>query len=248
MYELPLFPLNTVLFPGMPLELHIFEERYKLMIGQCIDQNKPFGVALIRTGRVEHGILPDPYRVGCAAHISRVQPLWQGRMNILAIGRERFRIISLDRTRPYLVGMVESFPLIGLEQSVVTQSSRRLRRLVERFLEIMKDTGQLRFKSHQPLPRNPLSLAFLAAVLLHLPPAHQQTLLAHVVSSQTTTAPGPLVFKTFVAQQQALLEIESASTLLDDLCVIYRREVALLRSTGIAADHKDETPLRFSDN
>ena len=48
--ELPLFPLNTVLFPGMVLPLHIFEERYKLMIGRCMEGSRPFGVVAIREG------------------------------------------------------------------------------------------------------------------------------------------------------------------------------------------------------
>ena len=51
MATLPLFPLNTVLFPGMQLKLHIFEERYKLMINSCIESNQPFGVVLIKEGR-----------------------------------------------------------------------------------------------------------------------------------------------------------------------------------------------------
>ena len=48
--KLPLFPLNTVLFPGAPIQLHIFEERYRLMIGRCLEQSSPFGVVLIRSG------------------------------------------------------------------------------------------------------------------------------------------------------------------------------------------------------
>ena len=56
MFEIPLFPLNTVLFPGMPLSLHIFEERYKLMIKHCLDEECPFGVLLIREGKEVDGI------------------------------------------------------------------------------------------------------------------------------------------------------------------------------------------------
>src|SRR5689334_2525159 len=48
--KLPIFPLNTVLFPGAPIQLHIFEERYRLMIGRCLEQSSPFGVALLRSG------------------------------------------------------------------------------------------------------------------------------------------------------------------------------------------------------
>ena len=67
-YKLPLFPLQTVLFPGAPILLHIFEERYRLMIGRCLEQNSPFGVVLIRQGTE---VDPDaiPYGVGTTAQI-----------------------------------------------------------------------------------------------------------------------------------------------------------------------------------
>ena len=69
--ELPLFPLNTVLFPGATLPLHIFEDRYKEMISQCIEEHRPFGVLLIRKGR-EAGDLAEPFEIGTTAHIARV--------------------------------------------------------------------------------------------------------------------------------------------------------------------------------
>src|SRR5687767_13844296 len=102
MTELPLFPLNTVLFPAMPLKLHIFEERYKTMINECIDNNSPFGVLLIDTGADSGGPLAKPHLIGCTAHITRVQRLPFGRMNIMAVGRERFRVNALFQNKPYL--------------------------------------------------------------------------------------------------------------------------------------------------
>src|SRR5205814_5524803 len=84
-----LFPLNTVLFPGMPLPLHIFEERYKLMIGRCLEEERPFGVVLIQSGP-EVGGTAVPHRVGTTAHIAAVRRLDDGRMNLIAIGQERF--------------------------------------------------------------------------------------------------------------------------------------------------------------
>ncbi|HQF70729.1 MAG TPA: LON peptidase substrate-binding domain-containing protein, partial [Promineifilum sp.] len=69
MYELPLFPLNLVLFPGMPLPLHIFEERYKEMVADCLRENRPFGVVLIAEGRAEGGAPARPHVVGCTAEI-----------------------------------------------------------------------------------------------------------------------------------------------------------------------------------
>ena len=67
--DLPLFPLNTVLFPGMVLPLHIFEERYKLMINHCLEEERPFGVLLIREGK-EVGSGAVPYQVGTTTMIA----------------------------------------------------------------------------------------------------------------------------------------------------------------------------------
>ncbi|MCA9971687.1 MAG: LON peptidase substrate-binding domain-containing protein, partial [Anaerolineales bacterium] len=110
-FELPLFPLNTVLFPGMYLPLHIFEPRYKEMIRLCLDEKRPFGVVYIQDGQAEGGPLPEPHTVGCTAHIMQMQPLEDGRMNIMTIGRDRFRVLAVERERPYLVGQVERIPL-----------------------------------------------------------------------------------------------------------------------------------------
>ena len=66
--ELPIFPLGTVLFPGMPLPLHIFEERYKRMIGRCLDGDRAFGVTLLKSGR-EVGGPAIPHEVGTIARI-----------------------------------------------------------------------------------------------------------------------------------------------------------------------------------
>jgi Lon protease-like protein len=106
MERIPLFPLNTVLFPHAPLPLHIFEQRYRDMIGRCIDEQSPFGVVLIRSG-LEVGGLAEPFDIGTTARISRVQRLPDGRMNLVAIGRSRFRIHALDASRPHLEGDVE---------------------------------------------------------------------------------------------------------------------------------------------
>jgi len=72
MFELPLFPLNTVLYPGTPLYLHIFEPRYQRMINLCLNEHRPFGVVLIRHGQEALGPLAEPYRIGCTADIIRV--------------------------------------------------------------------------------------------------------------------------------------------------------------------------------
>ena len=75
---LPLFPLNLVLFPGMPLPLHILEERYRAMIGECRDTEQPFGVVLIKEG-LEVGGPADPFMTGTSARIVRVEDMDDGR-------------------------------------------------------------------------------------------------------------------------------------------------------------------------
>lgn len=104
--ELPLFPLNSVLFPGATLPIHIFEERYKLMVRWCLDNTSLFGVLLIRSGE-EAGGAAEPFETGTAARISRVQHLDEGRMNLTCLGEHRFRLLRKLSESPYLVGEVE---------------------------------------------------------------------------------------------------------------------------------------------
>lgn len=103
--KLPLFPLHVILFPGATLSLHIFEPRYREMVGRCLMHDEPFGVVLIQEGE-EVGGHVAPERVGTTAAIiaSRKHP--DGRYDIVAEGRRRFAIEALDRGRPYLRGDV----------------------------------------------------------------------------------------------------------------------------------------------
>ena len=104
--ELPLFPLNAVLFPGATLPLHIFEERYKQMIRHCLEERTPFGVLLIRRGSAV-GEPAEPFEIGTTAHIARVEHLQEGRMNLICLGGRRFRLLRMVQREPYLVGEVE---------------------------------------------------------------------------------------------------------------------------------------------
>ena len=104
--ELPLFPLNSVvLFPGMKLPLHIFEERYKAMIGACSEHDAPFGVLLIKEGQ-EVGDPAHPFQIGTTARITEVQELEDGRMNISTLGERRFEVVEIIQQVPHLVGMI----------------------------------------------------------------------------------------------------------------------------------------------
>ena len=103
--DLPLFPLNVVLYPGMALPLRIFEERYKLMMQKCLEGDRTFGVVLIREGK-EVGGSAIPFEVGTLARITDVVPQGQGRMHLSAIGQDVFRIVDVQQITPYMVGRV----------------------------------------------------------------------------------------------------------------------------------------------
>lgn len=99
---LPLFPLQVVVFPRTRLPLHIFEERYKEMVGDAIRESSEFGVVLAK----EEGIV----NAGCTVVVERVVKRYpDGRMDVLTSGRRRFEVISLNQERDYLQGEVEYF-------------------------------------------------------------------------------------------------------------------------------------------
>lgn len=175
MFEIPLFPLHTVLFPGMPLTLHIFEERYKQMIQLCLRQHAPFGVALIRRGQ-EVGGAAEPHAIGCTARVTHVQPLEDGRMNLLAVGQDRIRIRELKHDKPYLVGVVELWPLAAADAPKLAAANEQLRPLVSRYLTILASADQVDLNTIK-LPAEPEAFAFLAASLLQIPVEKKQTLL-----------------------------------------------------------------------
>ena len=99
---IPLFPLGLVLLPQMPLHLHIFEERYKIMIGECLEKNKEFGIVYFNG--------TDIQAIGCTASIQRVLKRYDdGRLDILTRGENRFEINEVVDHKPYLEAGVTFF-------------------------------------------------------------------------------------------------------------------------------------------
>jgi Lon protease-like protein len=122
--QLRLFPLQTVLFPGMRMPLHIFEERYRTMIRECIEEDAPFGVLLIREG-AEVGGGAVPHNTGTTARITQVEYLEDGRMNIFTIGAQRFRVSQISTEREYLTGdveIIEQAPPTGAAQALMPRA------------------------------------------------------------------------------------------------------------------------------
>ncbi len=126
---LPLFPLEVVLLPGTPLPLHIFEPRYKEMIGECIANSAPFGV--VRA--LEEGIA----EVGCTAEIMTVTKEYpDGRLDLIAEGRKRFEVLELNQERSFLRAEVL---LIPDEPESVAQEERA--RAIQLHLDILSLAG-----------------------------------------------------------------------------------------------------------
>jgi Lon protease-like protein len=132
--KVPLFPLDVVLFPGTPLPLHIFEERYKEMIGECLTERSGFGVVRAQ----QEGLAV----VGCMARIVRVLHEYDdGRLDILCEGRDRFEIEMLDNSRDFLQAEVDFFNDDGAES---TRQSR------EECLALHFEVLELAGVNHQP--------------------------------------------------------------------------------------------------
>ena len=201
MSTFPLFPLNLVLFPGLPVKLNIFEPRYKQMLKRCLETGDMFGVVLIRRGRESLGPLADPFLIGCTAQLIQVEQTPDERYDITAIGRERFRITSLDRMSfPYLTGSIEMYPFSAPADTPLQDNARQLRPWVKRYFDVLSEASNAQMDSRY-LPNDPMGLAFLATYLLQIPPE----------------------------EKQKILEIEQAVQVIRAVTALYRREVALLK-------------------
>ena len=180
-YELPLFPLNAVLFPSQTLPLHIFEPRYRVMIQKCVDANEPFGVVLAQNEE------PDqPFDVGTSARVTEVKKLPDGRMNIVAMGEERFRLHDWRESADgYLIGDVTAYPFQAdetLEHGLTESVSKRL----SQYLKLLAKANNMRFRFDQ-FPTAPLDVALFAAIALRLPLETKQQLLSRDRLSELLT-------------------------------------------------------------
>lgn len=169
--DLRLFPLNTVLFPGMRLPLHIFEERYKIMIRECIEEDAPFGVVLIKSGE-EVGDTPQPYDVGTTARILQVQYLDDGRLNIFTTGQQRFRILAVTTTEPYMRAEVTLLD----QQPAADQAWFALPRAKQMFDDYLKTYFAIadQWVREVYLPDDPADAADYIAARCDVPPEAKQ--------------------------------------------------------------------------
>lgn len=175
-YDLPLFPLNLVLYPFTRIQLHIFEHRYRQMVRYCLDNDEPFGIVLIRSGD-EVGGIADPYLVGTAVRILDVYHHSDGRMDITVQGTDRFRIREMDESRPYLWGKVERVEdVMDYSETVeVAETADTAKSLINQLLNSNLDLRD--FNVSVIFPDSPEELSFRIASMLELPPLKMQTLL-----------------------------------------------------------------------
>jgi Lon protease-like protein len=172
--------LNTVLFPGMLLPLHIFEPRYREMIKHCLDGDRTFGVCLIASGP-EVGGDANPFPVGTTCEIRTVEPLEDGRMHLVTFGVERFRIRKLIREQAYLEAEVESVPdeeppeLGDLPDAVREATEQYVRRAL---------AAQGEANQEFDLPEDPVALSHLIGFVVPAEPRIRQELLETSVAER----------------------------------------------------------------
>jgi Lon protease-like protein len=173
--RLRLFPLNTVLFPGAVLNLHIFEPRYKQLINECLESGEGFGVALIAEGSEAGDPDVKPCTIGSIAEIVDVQPLPFGRYFISTIGRERFRIREIVSRDPYLTVDAELIEEDFTEDDEMENLADRVRLLFVEYLELVVEfSGQ---EASVDLPGDAQGTSFLVGDSLQIADEIKQRLL-----------------------------------------------------------------------
>jgi Lon protease-like protein len=188
--RLPLFPLGTVLFPGMLLPLHIFEDRYKQLVHDLMDGPEPhrFGVIAIKKGR-ETGIegVSSLYEVGCTATVRESEENAEGGFEVVAVGSQRFRLEALDESRPYLQGDVEFLAEDEGETAAAGRAAHLVAAAFQAYLDVLTARG-LAQVSVPDLPEEPVLLSYLVAASMIIDLPDRQALLAEPDSISRLTA------------------------------------------------------------
>ena len=208
--RLPLFPLGTVLFPGLLLPLHVFEERYRLLVEELTSlpegASRRFGVVAIRRGREvgDEGV-EALYDVGCTAELRRVTAYDDGRYDVITTGVTRFRLLETDASAPYLAADVDLLPeVVGPEGETAGLVHEVAARFSE-YLDVVA-TAQGSPVETPEMPEDPLVLSYLVAATMLLD----------------------------LGDRQQLLSEESAADRLRSELALLTRETKLLRVLGAA--------------
>ena len=198
--EIPLFPLNLVLFPGMPLPLHIFEERYKAMIGDCMRYNQPFGVSLIRSGQ-EVGSAAEPFTTGTSARVLRSEILEEGRINIITKGERRYQIVEITQQEPHVAALVQY-----LDEAVGEGFTGISPELIQEYTKLIQGLMTLSggYTSEVTIPEDPVELSYMIAANLDAPTPVRQELLEVPTASDRLNRLIPLLKRRNHALQEEI--------------------------------------------
>ena len=184
----------------------------------CYTENRPFGIVLIKEGQ-EVGGTAFTHIVGCSARIQYMEPLSEGRMNIVVLGQERFAIESVSTDKSYLVGNVKALPLRNDGEGEMKKNGRLINSLIDRYIGKLKQLGDVKFERDQE-ETNLVNLAYLSASLLQIP----------------------------MLEKQAILEINSTKALVEDVIKRFRKENIFLDAMIARGDHGEEDIFPFSLN
>ena len=210
--ELPLFPLNIVLFPGAEVPLHIFEARYRQMINECYEHDQPFGIVLARPE--SEPLHEKPYTVGTIAEIEVLDRMEDGKMNLIARGSQRFRILSQHRQKPYLCGLVEDYDDVAEDWPDLSEVTHRAGELFHSYVEILLAVAG-RDEMEFSLPGD-------AEELSHF--------IAHLMDIQDV-------------EKQHMLELTSTRLRLEEEITLLRREVPFMRQILIMSQrYREDAP------
>jgi hypothetical protein len=191
--RLPVFPLGTVLFPGLVLPLHIFEERYRTLVRELVartdDLPHEFGVVTLRHGwevEAPDGVAERPsdgtsvdvgllHEVGCTAELRQVNELPDGRFDIVTVGRRRFRVLAVDAgSAPYLTAEIEWLPDSDGDNEIAGLLAPRVLAVFRTYLDLLRSDND----TIDQVPDDPTVLSHLIAATAQLTVDERQQLLA----------------------------------------------------------------------
>jgi Lon protease-like protein len=176
-HELPLFPLPVVLFPGVPLPLHIFEPRYRQMLSDIRLAKNLFGLAYFDPTSAESDFPPAGH-IGCVAEVTEVQTFPDGRSNILTLGVIRYRIESyVERGDPYLLAEVSYFEDEEEDEEILTAPSREVAETFTRIAQAVRTINDERATLPDISDTEPQRLSFLVAAAMEIDADVKQELL-----------------------------------------------------------------------
>jgi len=173
--RLRLFPLNTVLFPGATLHLHVFEPRYKQLIAECLDRGEAFGVCLIREGSEAGDPEVSPHEIGTTAEIGEVMPLPFGRYYVSTTGKRRFRITGVVSREPYPLCEVEYLDEAASEAAETDSLTDRVRTSFNEYKHLL--VSYVGANAAVDLPADPVEASYVIANALQVADLVKQRLL-----------------------------------------------------------------------